>query len=54
MTRTASISIYDQVQGLDYSAAAQNSLFLLITSFIVLAITYSLQRNFRFLGALKS
>jgi molybdate transport system permease protein len=44
-TRTASISIYDQVQALNYSAANQTSLFLLIASFLVLALTYSLQRR---------
>ena len=47
VTRTASISIYDEVQALNYSAAAQTSLFLLIVSFAVLAITYALQRNLR-------
>ena len=44
-TRTASISIYDQVQALDYSAARQTSLALLFFSFAVLAITYGLQRR---------
>src|SRR5262245_48829516 len=32
VTRTVSISIYDQVQALDYAAAAQTSAFLLIFS----------------------
>ena len=45
VTRTVSISIYDQVQSLDYSAAAQTSLFLLAVSFTVLALTYALQRR---------
>ena len=44
-TRTVSISIYDSVQALDYSAASATSLFLLAVSFIVLALTYALQRR---------
>jgi molybdate transport system permease protein len=39
------ISVYDQVQALDYSAANQTALALLLFSFVVLAITYSLQRR---------
>jgi molybdate transport system permease protein len=45
MTRTVSISIYDQVQALNYAAAWQTSLFLLGFSFTVLALTYALQRR---------
>src|SRR5580692_6837848 len=45
VTRTVSISIYDQVQALDYAAATQTSLFLLGLSFAVLAITYAFQRR---------
>ena len=45
VTRTVSISIYDQVQALDYAAATQTSLFLLALSFTVLALTYSFQRR---------
>lgn len=45
-TRTVSISIYDEVQALNYAAANQTSLALLVFSFAVLAITYSLQRKF--------
>jgi molybdate transport system permease protein len=45
VTRTVSISIYDQVQALDYAAAAGTSLFLLAFSFVVLALTYSFQRR---------
>jgi len=45
VTRTVSISIYDQVQALDYRAAAATSLFLLAVSFSVLAVTYALQRR---------
>jgi molybdate transport system permease protein len=46
VTRTVSISIYDEVQALDYAAANRTSLALLIFSFAVLAITYGLQRKF--------
>jgi molybdate transport system permease protein len=46
VTRTASISIYDEVQSLNYSAANQTSLALLAISFAVLAVTYGLQRRF--------
>ena len=45
VTRTISISIYDAVQSLDYSAAARTSLFLLVISFLILASTYALQRS---------
>ena len=45
VTRTVSISIYDQVQALDYAGAAQTSLLLLGFSFTVLALTYALQRR---------
>jgi molybdate transport system permease protein len=45
ITRTISISIYDQVQALDYYAANQTSLALLLFSFLVLAVTYGLQRR---------
>jgi molybdate transport system permease protein len=44
-TRTVSISIYDQVQALDYAAAGATSLFLLAVSFVVLAVTSALQRR---------
>jgi molybdate transport system permease protein len=44
-TRTASISIYDSVQALDYASAGRTSLLLLVFSFVVLAITYGLQRR---------
>ena len=45
-TRTISISIYDSVEAMDYASAAQTSLVMLIFSFVVLAITYALQRRF--------
>lgn len=44
-TRTVSISIYDNVQALDYQAAFSTSLLLLAISFAVLAVTYAAQRT---------
>jgi molybdate transport system permease protein len=46
VTRTVSISIYDEVQALNYAAANQTSMALLLFSFAVLAVTYGLQRQF--------
>jgi len=46
VTRTVSISIYDQAQSLDYAGAAKTSLVLLAVSFLVLAFTYAMQRRF--------
>jgi len=46
-TRTVSISIYDSVQALDYAAAGRTAWFLLVVSFVVLVLTYSLQRRSR-------
>ena len=48
VTRTVSVAIYDEVQSLNYAAAGRTSLFLLLVSFLVLSVTYALQRNFRF------
>ena len=45
VTRTVSISIYDQVEALDYRAAGETSLALLAFSFVVLAVAYGLQRR---------
>jgi len=45
ITRTVSISIYDQVQGLEYASANQTALVLLVFSFLVLAIVYALMRR---------
>lgn len=45
VTRTVSISIYDDVQAVDYQSAGETALLLLCVSFIVLAITYSLQKR---------
>jgi molybdate transport system permease protein len=44
-TRTASIAIYDSVQALDYDSASRTALLLLVFSFVVLALTYGLQRR---------
>jgi len=44
-TRTASIAIYDSVQALDYDSAGRTALLLLVFSFVVLALTYGLQRR---------
>lgn len=45
VTRTVSISIYDNVQALDYSSAARTSLVLLLTSFLVLSVVYAINRG---------
>jgi molybdate transport system permease protein len=45
VTRTVSISIYDEVQALNYAAANQTALALLLFSFAVLAITYGFHRR---------
>jgi molybdate transport system permease protein len=44
-TRTASISIYDSVQALNYEAAFETSLLLLGVSFAVLVVTYATQKT---------
>jgi len=44
-TRTVSISIYDEVEALNYAAANQTALFLVAVSFTALAVTYALQRR---------
>jgi molybdate transport system permease protein len=45
VTRTLSIAIYDDVQALNYAAAAQTSLWLVVFSFVALCLTYALQRR---------
>ena len=45
ITRTVSISIFDDVQSLEYGAAMHTSLLLLGISFLVLAATYGLRRR---------
>lgn len=45
ITRTVSIDIYDRVQALDYTAAHQTALLLLLVSFVVLSIVYGINRR---------
>jgi len=45
VTRTVSIDIYDQVQALNYAAANQTALVLLVISFVVLSMVYSVNRR---------
>ena len=45
ITRTISISIYDDVQALNYAAAGTTALAMLVFSFLVLALTYAIQRK---------
>ncbi|MBS0202952.1 MAG: molybdate ABC transporter permease subunit [Planctomycetes bacterium] len=45
VTRTLSISIYDNVQALNYAAANQTALVLVVFSFIVLCVTHALSRR---------
>lgn len=45
ITRTVSIDIYDRVQALDYTAAHQTALLLLLVSFVVLSIVYGVNRR---------
>ena len=45
VTRTASIAVYDDVQALDYAAANQTALVLLLISFVVLCAVYGMNRR---------
>jgi molybdate transport system permease protein len=45
VTRTVSIAIYDNVQGLDYASAGRTSLLLLVASFLILSAVYALNRS---------
>ena len=45
VTRTVSIDIYDEVQALNYPAAAQTALVLLLFSFVILSVVYALNRR---------
>jgi molybdate transport system permease protein len=45
VTRTVSIDIYDKAQSLDYAAANQTALALLVISFVVLSLVYALNRR---------
>jgi molybdate transport system permease protein len=42
VTRTISIHVYDEVQSMDYASAGMTSLVLLVFSFLVLSLVYSL------------
>jgi molybdate transport system permease protein len=44
-TRTASIAVYDDVQALDFAAANQTALVLLLISFSVLCAVYGMNRR---------
>ncbi len=44
VTRTVSIDIYDRVQVLDYQGAGETSLFLLVVSYLLLVVVYSVNR----------
>jgi molybdate transport system permease protein len=50
VTRTLSIDIYDQVQGLNYAAANQTALALLVFSYGLLCLVYGLNRSFGWSG----
>jgi molybdate transport system permease protein len=45
VTRTVSIDIYDEVQALNYAAAAKTALFLLVVSYVVLLLIYAVNRK---------
>jgi molybdate transport system permease protein len=45
ITRTVSIDIYDRVQALDYAAAHESALLLLLISFVVLSVVYGVNRR---------
>ena len=45
VTRTASVSIYDDVQALDYASAGRTSAVLLVMSCVALSMTYALRRR---------
>ena len=44
-TRTLSISIFDNVEAMNYAVAGRTSLALVVFSFIVLCVTYGMQRR---------
>ncbi len=47
VTRTLAIAIYDDVQAMDYTAAARSSVFLLTFAFVVMSALHVLQRKTR-------
>lgn len=44
-TQTISIAIFDNVQALEYAAANQSALWLLVISFVILSLVYGLNRR---------
>jgi molybdate transport system permease protein len=44
-TQTISIAIYDHVEALEYSAANQAAILLLVISFVLLAVVYGMNRK---------
>lgn len=53
VTRTVSIDLYDEVQAMNYAAAGQTALFLLVVSFLMLAVVYAVNRRFWSLWPMK-
>lgn len=49
-TKTISIAIYDDVQGLNYAAANEAAILLLVLSFVTLCLVYGLNRRSSQLG----
>jgi len=45
VTRTLSVSVYDDVHSMEYAAAGQTALFLLIVSFVLLCLTQWFSRR---------
>lgn len=45
VTQTVSVLIYDQVQALEYGAANQTALILLVISFVILSVVYGTNRR---------
>jgi molybdate transport system permease protein len=45
VTRTLSVSIYDDVQALDYASAHATAVFLMAIAFTVLCVVHALQRR---------
>lgn len=46
-TQVASIAIYDHVEAMDYAAAHQLSLILVLSSFVMLLLVFALNRRFK-------
>ena len=50
VTKVASIAIYDEVESLNYAAAHQYALVLLLISFSILVTVYSLNKKTNLTG----